>query len=230
MGFLDWTDDTVICCLNNSCFAPRKAPLEDLKCLKTGDLMLARSNPTGRIPGLHTLTSSAWDHVGLVWVHNDEIYIIDSGSFRYYKHLCTRPLHFDKSAPCKETWKMDADGPQMYPLAAFLEAQGRSPLEVHAGKIPWHYELFGFRPLTKPLTEDQLVKLTAAVEKYADLPYQKEEGEAVGEMMRATIDTCDCFGSCFGIGANLAEDRKTLFCRYLHIYTRIYTYAFTFSY
>ena len=67
--------------------------------LKTGDLFIACANPSGRAAGQYVISSSPWDHVGIIWKHDDgEVYVIDSGSARYYKALCRRPLHFGEGA------------------------------------------------------------------------------------------------------------------------------------
>lgn len=77
------TDSLTIGCWEQ-CFAPSLRSAGSLE-LKTGDLYLTAANPSGRTPGLNTIGSCRWDHVGLVWVHDDgRVYIIDSGCERYY--------------------------------------------------------------------------------------------------------------------------------------------------
>jgi hypothetical protein len=175
-GCLAGCDSLTLCCWERCGFKPTPVPLAEVAhLLRTGDLLLARANATGRTPGLNAIGTCPWDHTGIVWKDADsgKVYVIDSGSFRYYAHISQRPLHFDRDVPCDPAWSMDADGPQMYELAAFIEAQGKAPLEVHPGKQPWFYERIGIRRLPSPLNAEQLQKLEAAVKLYRDRPYQR---------------------------------------------------------
>lgn len=176
--------------------------------LRSGDLFIATANSAGRTPGQYMISASPWDHVGMIWVENGEVYVIDSGSARYYANLCVRPLHFGAgSAPAGSPWTVAGDGLQMYPLRAFIEEVGRRPLEVKPGTTPWYYSRMGIRRLAVPLTDAELGRLRASIESLAELPYQKEEHGA-NEATNAAIDVCDCCG----LTSNGAESRDSLFC------------------
>jgi hypothetical protein len=199
-------DSLTICCWER-CYAPTKKSLDAIASpLKTGDLFIACASPTGRAAGQYAISSSPWDHSGIIWKHDDgELYVIDSGSSRYYKSICRRPLHFgDGAAPADSAWSADGNGPQMYSLRALIEEQGKRPLEVKAGKTPWYYSRLGVRPLAKPLSGGELQKLRASIESMCDRPYQKD----AGEMTSAAVDLCDCCG----LTANKGETRDSLFC------------------
>ncbi len=205
-GCLSGCDSLTICCWER-CYSPKKQSYAAVApTLKTGDLFIACANPSGRAAGQYVISSSPWDHVGIIWKHDDgEVYVIDSGSARYYKSLCRRPLHFGEgAAPAGSAWALDGDGPQMYSLRALIEEQGKRPLEVHEGKTPWFYERMGVRPLAKPLTESELQRLRTSIESMRDKPYQKD----AGEMTSAAVDLCDCCG----LTANQKETRDSLFC------------------
>jgi len=189
-----------------SFFAPAKQDPSAVHGLKTGDLLLACSNKTGRSAAQILVGSCPWDHCGIVWVEKGVIYIIDSGSSRYYP-FCSRPLNFDGKGDNPE-WEGLDSGPQMYPLLEFLEEQGKHPLNVKQGdqgdNQPWYYERLGIRRLRKPLTENQEVKMRASILKMCDRPY-----ENTAEMLAAAIDVCDC---CCASFVNKQEDRSSLFC------------------
>ncbi len=192
-------------------FAPKARELSEVEAqLKTGDLLIACANPTGRIAGQYAVTSSPWDHVGMIWMHEGVAYVIDSGSSRYYRDICRRPLHFgDGPAPPGSSWSLDGDGPQMYSLRALIDEQGRRPLEVAPGKTPWYYSRLGVRPLARPLTEGELRRLRMSVETLRDRPYQRsDDEESAAEMTNSAIDICDCCGAT----ANTRERRDSLFC------------------
>ena len=206
---LKTTDNLTIGCWETF-FAPAATDFDSLASqLKTGDLYLATADPAGgRIPGQYTISATPWDHVGMIWRHEDKIYVIDSGAFRYYSHLSRRPLHFgDGAAPPDCAWKIDGSGPQMYPLKEFIEEMAKRPLEVKPGKPSWYYSRIGIRPLAKPLSDGELAKLTASLESMRDAPYQKDE-DSPGEMTKAAVDLCDCIGLTY----NARESRESLFC------------------
>eukprot|EP00729_Bicosta_minor_P029208 gene29208-29416_t len=70
---LKCSDNLTIGCWER-CYAPAQTSLGDIApTLQTGDLFIARANPTGRIAGQYTIASSPWDHVGLIWVHTDGV-------------------------------------------------------------------------------------------------------------------------------------------------------------
>ena len=85
------------------------------------------------------------------------------------------------------------------------QAQGKAPLQVKEGSKPWYYERLGFRPLTRPLTEEQLAAATASILSMRDRPYEKESGD----MVKAAVDLCECCCSCT---VNTDERRESLFC------------------
>lgn len=201
-----------LCCLScydnctigcwDRCFAPKAYDLESCPLtLKTGDVALFRSCAAGRFAGVNSLGTSPWDHTGIVWVHQGKPYIIDSGSFRYYP-ICKRPLDFDGTD--SEGWDPSGSGPQMYPLAEFLEEQRKAPLQVPEGKRPWFYDRIGIRPLTRQLSEDELEAMAASIRSMRDMPYEKDSGQ----MVSAAVDACDCCGA----AKNVEEQRSSLFC------------------
>lgn len=190
-----------------SCCAPQPMSVADMS-LKTGDLLLAAANPSGRVPGLNAISACRWDHSGMIVVKEGVPYVIDSGGTRYYS-FCTRPLHFAETPP-PAAWAALKSGPQMYPLEKFIEQQGVAPLDNTTP--PWYYERLAVRSLLRPLTDAEIAKMHAAIDKHADVPYQQDDHNA-GEMTKAAIDVC---WNCFGATKNRAEFRNSLFCSELN--------------
>lgn len=186
-----------------SCFAPTAVDISEVS-LNTGDLLLAAANPSGRVPGLNAISACRWDHVGIIVMKDGVPYVVDSGGTRYY-HFCTRPLHFAATPP-PEAWAKLDSGPQMYPLAKFIEQQGVSPLE--GGSPPWFYERLAVRSLVRPLSDAQIEKMEAAIDQHADVLYQ-QAGDNAGEMTKAAVDVC--WDLC-GTMKNSTEHRNSLFC------------------
>ena len=192
------SDSATICCWETF-YASRAIDFDSLK-LKTGDLLLGAANPSGRTPGLNTIGTCRWDHVGMVIVHEGTTFVVDSGSTRYYP-FCVRPLHFSQYASL-EAWSKQASGPQMYKLSQFIEAQGRGPLE-HTSP-PWYYERLGIRPLRSPLSDEQIQRLHAALDALSNVPYEQN----AGEMTAGAVDLCGCVG----LFKSNKEARDSLFC------------------
>jgi len=168
--------------------------------LETGDLILAGANPSGRTPGLNSIGTCRWDHVGVVVVREGVPYVVDSGSTRYYP-FCTRPLHFSAARPA-DAWASQQSGPQMYRLSQFVAALAEGPLQ-HSSP-PWTYERLAVRRLREPLTSEQRGSLLAALEALADVPYERRSGE----MTAGAVDALDCCG----VLRNREELRHSLFC------------------
>eukprot|EP00039_Didymoeca_costata_P015411 m.261612 g.261612 ORF g.261612 m.261612 type:complete len:290 (+) comp16219_c0_seq4:125-994(+) len=202
--YLNCLDTCTICCYD-CCFAPSPKPVDDVKSsLSTGDLAIFRSNKSGRYAGTNAASASPWDHVGIVYVHDDGTpYIIDSGSFRYYP-FCSRPLDFDNEG--SSSWSPTGTGPQMYSLDKYLEAQSTTALGQHLEppRKPWHYERLGFRMLKDPLTEEQKAAFKKSIEEMRDVPYEQNSAE----MTSAAVDCLDCCGAFRGTEERL----DSVFC------------------
>ena len=198
-------DNGVIGCWERA-FAPTPIDYDAIAPqLKTGDLFLATACRAGRnSPGQFTISSSPWDHAGIIWREGEELYIIDSCASRYYGNLSRRPLHFGEgAAPSVSAWKLEGgDGPQMMSLRGFIDEQATRPIETSGGTAPWWCSRLGVRPLATPLCADELERVRVSIEALRDMPFQKDD-----EAVNAAIDLCDCIGL-----TRNKETRSSLFC------------------
>ena len=152
--------------------------------------------PPGRVAGLNVLEMCPWDHSGLLYKHEGTVYVIDSGSARYYTELCRRPLYLgDGYTDDDDAWRMDATGVQMYPLREFILLQGEKPLHVLPGRTPWFYERFAIRRLRQPLACEELQRWEESVMRYRDRPYQGyRQADNDAETTSAAVKLCHCCG------------------------------------
>ena len=165
--------------------------LEDVApTLKTGDVVLFRFSLEATMPGTFTVAATPWNHVGIVFVVDDEVYVLDSTGYRTYP-FCFRPLDFGE-APTDE-WRKGS-GPQMFSLRQMHEAHAAAhkPCAVPARRgrppVPWRVERIAVRRLVKPLDATQLALMREAVVKMRDRTYEEHRSEVIA----AAIDVWDC--------------------------------------